>query len=126
MTAVQFQNQLSSELTISPEAVKQLTALTETEDFSGVRIFVSGGGCGGMQYGMTFVGEPTEYDCSWEKEGLKVYVDAVALSYLEGVEVDYKTVGANQSFVFKNVFANTDGSGTCGACGAAAGSGCGS
>ena len=55
---------------------------------------------------------------------IKVYVDAVALSYLEGVEIDYQTQGANASFVFKNVFANTGGSGVCGACGAAGG-GCG-
>lgn len=124
MSATQFQNQLSSEINISPEAIKQLTTLTSSEDFDGIRIFVSGGGCGGMQYGMTFVEEPTEYDCTWEQDGLKVYVDAIALGYLEGVEVDYKSVGANQSFVFKNVFAKTGGSGTCGACGSAGG-GCG-
>jgi iron-sulfur cluster insertion protein len=53
-----------------------------------------------------------------------VYVDAVALSYLEGVEIDFQTQGANRSFVFKNVFANSGGSGTCGSCGAAGG-GCG-
>ena len=67
---------------------------------------------------------PNEYDCVLEQDGIKVFVDAVALSYLEGVEVDYQTQGANASFVFKNVFANTGGSGTCGACGAAGG-GCG-
>jgi iron-sulfur cluster insertion protein len=125
MSEVQFNSQLSSQINVSPEAIKQLLALTENEDdVNGVRIFVSGGGCGGMSYGMTFVDKPNEYDCSWEKDGLKVYVDAVALSYLEGVEIDYQTQGANASFVFKNVFSNTGGSGTCGSCGASGG-GCG-
>ena len=125
MSQVQFNTQLSNEINVSPEAVKQLLALTEDEDgINGVRIFVSGGGCGGMSYGMTFVEAATDFDTTWEQDGLKVHVDAVALSFLEGVEIDYQTQGANASFVFKNVFANSGGSGTCGSCGAAGG-GCG-
>ena len=50
-----FNTQLSNEINVTPEAVKQLVALTENEDgVNGVRIFVSGGGCSGMTYGMTF------------------------------------------------------------------------
>jgi len=126
MSAVEFNTQLSNEINVSPEAVKQLIALTENEDaVNGVRIFVSGGGCGGMQYGMTFVEQPTPFDTVWQKDGLSVYVDSVALSYLEGVEIDYQTQGnGSASFVFKNVFMKTGGSGTCGGCGAAGG-GCG-
>ena len=125
MPAAEFNTQLSNEINVSPEAVKQLIALTENEDtVTGVRIFVSGGGCGGMQYGMTFVEQPTQFDTVWEKDGLKMYVDSVALSYLEGVEIDYQTQGAGASFVFKNVFMKTGGSGACGGCGAAGG-GCG-
>jgi len=126
MSTAQFNNQLSNEINVSPEAIKQLLAITESEDgVNGVRIFVSGGGCGGMTYGMTFVDQPSEYDCSWEKDGLKVYVDSVALNYLGGVEIDYQTQGASASFVFKNVFAQTGGSGSCGGCGGASGGGCG-
>lgn len=125
MSQVEFKQQLTDEINITPEAVKQLLALTESEDgIDGVRIFVSGGGCGGMNYGMTFVEKSHDYDCVWEKDGLNVYVDSVALGYLEGVEVDYQDDGTNASFVFKNVFANTGGAGTCGGCGAAGG-GCG-
>jgi len=125
MPAAEFNTQLSNEVNVSPEAVKQLIALTENEEsVNGVRIFVSGGGCSGMQYGMTFVEQPTQFDTVWEKDGLKMYVDSVALSYLEGVEIDYQTQGAGASFVFKNVFMNTGGSGACGGCGAAGG-GCG-
>lgn len=122
MSNVQFKINLTDEIKVSPEAVEQLIAITEKEDdINGVRIFVSGGGCGGMTYGMTFVEQPNEFDCVLETNGMNIYVDAVALGFLEGVEIDFKTQGVNKSFVFKNVFANTGGAGTCGACGAAGG-----
>ena len=122
MSELQFNPHLNEEITISQDAVQQLIELTENEEtVIGVRIFVSGGGCSGMNYGMTFVEQPTQFDCVWEKDGLSVYVDSIALSYLEGVEIDYHTQGANGSFVFKNVFMNTGGSGACGGCGAAGG-----
>ena len=122
MSNVQFKTSLTDEIKVSPEAVEQLIAITEKEDdITGVRIFVSGGGCGGMTYGMTFVEQPNEFDCVLETNGMNIYVDAVALGFLEGVEIDFKTQGVNKSFVFKNVFANTGGAGTCGACGAAGG-----
>ena len=122
MSDLQFKNVLTDEIKVSPEAVEQLIAITEKEaDVNGVRIFVSGGGCGGMTYGMTFVEQPYEFDCVLETNGMNIYVDAVALGFLEGVEIDFKTQGVNKSFVFKNVFANTGGAGTCGACGAAGG-----
>ena len=125
MSEVQFNNQLSDEINVSAEAINQLKAITDSEDgVNSVRIFVSGGSCSGMTYGMTFVDQPHEYDCEWEKDGLTVYVDTVALGYLKGVEIDYQTQGANASFVFKNVFAQTGGSGGCGGC-SSAGGGCG-
>ena len=122
MSDLQFNSRLSDEIKVSPEAVEQLIAITANEDdVTGVRIFVSGGGCGGMTYGMTLVEQPGKFDCVLENDGLNLYVDAVALGFLEGVEIDYKTQGVNKSFVFKNVFAKSGGSGTCGACGAAGG-----
>jgi iron-sulfur cluster assembly accessory protein len=122
MSNVQFKTRLTDEIKVSPEAIEQLIAITEKEDdVNGVRIFVSGGGCGGMTYGMTFVEQANELDCVLETNGMNIYVDAVALGFLEGVEIDFKTQGVNKSFVFKNVFANTGGAGTCGACGASGG-----
>lgn len=122
MSDVQFKTSLTDEIKVSPEALEQLIAITEKEDdINGVRIFVSGGGCGGMTYGMTFVEQANEFDCVLETNGMNIYVDAVALGFLEGVEIDFKTQGVNKSFVFKNVFANTGGAGTCGTCGAAGG-----
>ena len=122
MSNMQFKTCLTDEIKVSPEAIEQLIAITEKEDdINGVRIFVSGGGCGGMTYGMTFVEQANESDCVLETNGMNIYVDAVALGFLEGVEIDFKTQGVNKSFVFKNVFANTGGAGTCGTCGAAGG-----
>ncbi len=122
MSEMQFNSRLNDEIKVSPEAIEQLIAITKNEDgVNGVRIFVSGGGCGGMSYGMTLVEQPGKYDCVLENDDLNVYVDAVALGFLEGVEIDYKVQGVNKSFVFKNVFAKTGGSGTCGACGSSGG-----
>ncbi|MGD8642574.1 MAG: iron-sulfur cluster assembly accessory protein, partial [Gammaproteobacteria bacterium] len=61
------------------------------------------------------------FDATYQDDKLNVYVDAVALNYLEGVEIDYVQQGLGSSFVFKNVFAATGGSGACSACGAAGG-----
>ncbi|HEY5601614.1 MAG TPA: iron-sulfur cluster assembly accessory protein [Gammaproteobacteria bacterium] len=117
-----YQESLSNEINVTPAAHAKLVELLSTEDeVNGVRIFVSGGGCGGMTYGMTFADAPTPFDSVFHQNGLKVYVDAVALNYLEGVEIDYQQQGLGASFVFKNVFASTGGSGTCGSCGAAGG-----
>lgn len=120
MSEVEFNKQLTDEIKISPEAMNQLaTIISQEADASGIRIYVSGGGCGGMTYGMTLVEQPTEFDTFLETEKLKLYVDSIALGYLTGVEIDYKSEGLNQSFVFKNVFAQTGGSGACGGCGGA-------
>ncbi len=126
MTDTQFNHKLTNEIIVSQAAVDQFIALTEGEDdVIGVRIYVSGGGCSGMQYGMTFVEQTHDYDCVLKANGMDIYVDAVTLSFLNGVEIDYKTEGLNQNFVFKNAFAQTGGSATCGSCGAVGG-GCGS
>lgn len=118
------------EIRITPEAETQLAKLFEQvddDDVEAIRIYVSGGGCSGMTYGMTFTDQQTPYDRVMDYAGFRLYVDAVALNYLHGVEIDYISRPTGASFVFNNVFASTGGSGTCGACGAAtgAGGGCG-
>lgn len=113
---------LTDELTVTEAAAHQLKAMVDAEDgVEGVRIFVAGGGCGGMTYSMTFATERFEQDAILDTHGLKVFVDPVALGYMEGVEIDYKDGLGGASFVFKNVFQAVGGSGTCGTCGAAGG-----
>ena len=116
-----FKQVLTDELTVTDAAHAQLKSLVDSEeDVEAVRIFVAGGGCSGMTYSMTFATEQFEHDAVFEQAGLKVYVDAVALGYLEGVEIDYVEHATGASFVFNNVFQSVGGAGTCGGCGSAA------
>lgn len=55
----------------------------------GLRVFVQGGGCGGMKYGMTFDNNPRSDDEVYEQHGLKVYVDPVSLFYINGARIDW-------------------------------------
>ncbi len=55
----------------------------------GLRVFVAGGGCSGLQYGMAFEGAAREMDTIVDAYGLKVYVDPVSLDYLYGATIDY-------------------------------------
>lgn len=127
MSATAFSHQVSDEqMNITAAARTKLAELMDAADteLSAIRVFVSGGGCGGMQYGMTFVESTEPYDSILETDGFKVAVDPVALSYLAGVEIDFRENGLNSSFVFNNVFQAVGGTGACTACGAAGG-GCG-
>jgi iron-sulfur cluster assembly accessory protein len=55
----------------------------------GLRVFVSGGGCSGLQYGMTFAEGPMEGDQVFEDQSVKLIVDPASLMYLMGAEIDY-------------------------------------
>jgi iron-sulfur cluster insertion protein len=116
-----------SDIIISAAAAEKLKELFEDvgDEMEAIRIFVSGGGCGGMTYGMTFSDEKTPFDSVLDAGDYKVFVDTVALNYMRGVEIDFVAKGMGEaSFVFNNVFAATGGSGACGACGSSGG-GCG-
>jgi iron-sulfur cluster insertion protein len=107
-----------AEIKLSPEAQRQMRELLADSDegFAAIRVFVTGGGCGGMSYGMTYAEEPRAYDSVLEGEGFKIVVDPVALNYLQGCEIDYVRQGLNTNFVFNKVFTSVGGSGTCGGC----------
>ncbi|GMR08405.1 MAG: hypothetical protein BMS9Abin26_1410 [Gammaproteobacteria bacterium] len=125
MSQPAYQYELSeTEVAITPAAtdkMKELLAEMEEDEVEAIRVFIAGGGCGGMSYGMTFTNERTDYDSVLDHDGMKVYVDAVALNYMRGVEIDFVDQPMGASFVFNNVFAATGGSGACGACGGAGG-----
>ena len=110
---------------VAGEQLQRLISGVEDDDIKAIRIYVSGGGCSGMTYGMTFTDRRTDYDRVYEGDGYRVYVDAVALNYLKGVQIDFVTRETGSTFVFNNVFQATGGAGTCGACGMAGGGGCG-
>lgn len=112
-----------SDLDITPSAEAKLSEIISAsdDDVNGIRIYVGGGGCGGMSYGMTFTDEATEFDTTLQFDSFKVFVDVVALHYLRGAQIDYIQEVGRERFVFNNVFQATGGSGACGACGSAGG-----
>jgi len=104
--------------------VSALLAQEENKNLS-LRVFVSGGGCSGFEYGFTFDDEIKENDTVVENFGVKLLVDQMSLDLLNGAEIDYKTSLQGESFVIKNPNAAS----TCG-CGksftpAETGQGCG-
>lgn len=109
---------------VAGEQFQRLVSDVGDDDIEAIRIYVAGGGCSGMTYGMTFTDRRTGHDCVYEGDGYRVYIDAVAFNYLRGVEIDFVTRETGSTFVFNNVFQATGGAGTCGACGMAGG-GCG-
>lgn len=116
-----------SEIRVTPTARGKLAELIASSDgeATAVRVFVSGGGCGGMSYGMTYADQATDYDRVIEGDGFRLYVDAVALNYLQGCEIGFNENSMHPSFVFNNVFKSVGGSGGCGSCGSSGGGGCG-
>jgi len=75
-----------------------------------LRVFVSGGGCSGFQYGFTFDEEMNEDDTTLNKNGVTLLIDAMSYQYLVGAEIDYSDGLEGSQFVIRNPNATT----TCG------------
>ncbi|HHJ18173.1 MAG TPA: iron-sulfur cluster insertion protein ErpA [Gammaproteobacteria bacterium] len=75
-----------------------------------LRVFVTGGGCSGFQYGFTFDEDVNDGDTEVEKDGVKLLVDPMSFQYLVGAEIDYKEDLEGARFVIRNPNATT----TCG------------
>ena len=75
-----------------------------------LRVFVTGGGCSGFQYGFTFDEEVADDDTAMEKNGVTLLVDAMSYQYLLGAEIDYTEGLEGAQFVIRNPNATT----TCG------------
>lgn len=67
-----------------------------------LRIYVSGGGCSGFQYGFAFEESAGEDDTRVEKDGVTFLVDSVSLQYLAGAEIDYQEGLEGSRFLIKN------------------------
>lgn len=67
-----------------------------------LRVFVSGGGCSGFQYGFTFDETINEDDLVMENQGVKLLVDSMSFQYLTGAEIDYQENAQGAQFVIKN------------------------
>lgn len=75
-----------------------------------LRVFVTGGGCSGFQYGFTFDETVNDDDTSMEKGGVTLLIDPMSLQYLMGAEIDYQEGIEGAQFVIKNPNATS----TCG------------
>ena len=75
-----------------------------------LRVYISGGGCSGFQYGFTFDEARAEDDFALEREGVTLLVDPLSLQYLTGAEIDYSESLSGAQFVIRNPNAKT----TCG------------
>lgn len=67
-----------------------------------LRVFVSGGGCSGFQYGFTFDEVVNEDDTVMEKSGVQLLIDPMSFQYLMGAEIDYQEGLEGAQFVIKN------------------------
>lgn len=103
---------VESPLIFTNSAAKKVRELIADEgnDALMLRVFISGGGCSGFQYGFTFDENVTEGDAVVENEGVKLLIDPMSIQYLMGAEIDYSEGLEGAQFVIRNPNAST----TCG------------
>jgi iron-sulfur cluster insertion protein len=99
-------------LIFTDNAVKKVKELIEEEEQPELklRVFVSGGGCSGFQYGFTFEESVSDDDTQVTKDGVTLLIDPMSLQYLTGAEIDYQDNVQGSQFVIRNPNATT----TCG------------
>ena len=99
-------------LNFTDNAAAKVKALIDEEGNPDLklRVFVSGGGCSGFQYGFTFDEMSNEDDTMLEKGGVTLLIDSMSFQYLVGAEIDYQEGLEGAQFVIKNPNATT----TCG------------
>jgi len=109
---------MADPIIFSDSAAEKVGALIAEEgnDNLKLRVYISGGGCSGFQYGFTFDEEIAEDDTQVENGGVTVLVDSMSIQYLNGAEIDYKEDLSGSQFVIRNPNAST----TCG-CGSSFG-----
>lgn len=99
-------------INLSASAVEKVRALVaeEENDELKLRVFITGGGCSGFQYGFTFDELAADDDAVFETDGVSLVVDPMSFQYLVGSEVDYTEGLEGSRFVISNPNATT----TCG------------
>ncbi len=88
---IQPQVDTETVLTVTPAAVNIIRTLLDQRQIPNhaLRVFVSGGGCSGLQYGMAFEAAPRDFDAVVEEGGVRLIVDPTSLMYLKGATIDY-------------------------------------
>ncbi len=93
----------------SDAAALKVGSLLKDEDNPDMhlRVYVTGGGCSGFQYGFSFDKDRDEADTQVVKHGVKLIVDPMSIQYLMGAEIDFQEDLQGARFVIKNPNANT-------------------
>jgi iron-sulfur cluster insertion protein len=104
--------QMPEPLVFTDSAANKVKQLIEEEGNPELklRVFVTGGGCSGFQYGFTFDEATNEDDTTLQKGGVTLLIDPMSLQYLVGAEIDYQENVEGAQFVIKNPNATS----TCG------------
>ncbi|MEC9415543.1 MAG: iron-sulfur cluster insertion protein ErpA [Pseudomonadota bacterium] len=104
--------QIPPSIVFTDSAANKVSELIKEEnnDALKLRVFISGGGCSGFQYGFTFDENIEEGDSQIENLGVTLLVDPMSVQYLMGAEIDYKEDLQGAQFVIRNPNATT----TCG------------
>ena len=104
--------QMPEPLVFTDSAANKVKQLIEEEGNSDLklRVFVTGGGCSGFQYGFTFDEATNDDDTLLQKAGVTLLIDPMSLQYLMGAEIDYQDGLEGAQFVIKNPNATS----TCG------------
>ncbi|MCY0871592.1 MAG: iron-sulfur cluster insertion protein ErpA [Acidithiobacillus caldus] len=105
-------SELPPVMTLTTNAAEKIKSLIEEEGSADLklRVFVTGGGCSGFQYGFTFDENVNDGDTEVEQHGVTLLVDPMSYQYLVGAEIDYSEGLEGAQFVIKNPNATT----TCG------------
>ena len=101
-----------STLNLTEGAVKKIHSLSDPDKGKEInlRVYVTGGGCSGFQYGFSFGHEVDEEDTRVSRDGANLIVDPLSLQYLAGSTIDYTEDLSGSKFIVKNPNATT----TCG------------
>jgi iron-sulfur cluster assembly protein len=78
-------------ITLTPTAQSKLQQLLQERNIPGygLRVFVAGGGCSGLQYGMAFEAKARDFDTVVDQGGVQLFVDPTSMMYLAGASIDY-------------------------------------
>jgi iron-sulfur cluster assembly protein len=91
-------------ITLTPaaaQAVRELIEKRNVPDYA-LRVFISGGGCSGFQYGMALENNIRPQDLTWEFDGVKVVVDEISIDYLRGASIDFVEGVMGSGFKIEN------------------------
>ncbi len=107
MTAIMQTEQIETmteEITLTPAAAGAVQDLVTRKQLEGyaLRVYISGGGCSGYQYGMALENNIRDTDLVYDQHGVRVVVDEISIDYLRGAKIDYVDEVMGSGFKIEN------------------------